>query len=53
MVDERKAQRDARAILTGARLSLPAEHVRSQTKRSTTSGLESRPVRVESGPASF
>ena len=54
MVDEpRKSARDARAILTGARLSLPADHVRSQKRRSTTSGLDAKPVRVESSPASF
>ena len=56
MVDDPKDQesvRDARAILTGARLSLPPDHVRASTKRSTASGLVAKPVPKESGSASF
>ena len=56
MVDQPEkddSQRDARAILTGATLSLPADHVRRQAKRVTTTGLAPQPVRTDSGPASF
>lgn len=56
MVDdtpEQKLTRDARAILTGARLSLPANHVRTQTKRSTSSSLVAKPVVKDGGSASF
>ncbi|MEZ6129769.1 MAG: CpaF family protein [Planctomycetaceae bacterium] len=47
--------RDARQILSQARLSLPADHVRQSTKRSTTSGLSAptAPARTDFGAASF
>lgn len=51
--DDRETARDARAILTSARLSLPPDHVRAQTKRTTATGITAKPVRKESGSASF
>lgn len=54
MVDEpQKPKRDARSVLSRARLSIPADHVRSQNRRSTTAGLEAKPARKDAGPASF
>jgi len=57
MVDDpaKTPSRDARQILTRSRLSLPADHVRQHTKRSTTSGLVSTSpaAQTETGDASF
>ena len=54
MVDDSQPEPDARLILSRTRLSLPADHVRAQLKRTTSSAI-AKPVQPiqESGPVSF